>query len=211
MNAQGDDLVPGLIDPSQPAGSAFGLGMAAVIMTVFGFVWFGWGFSVSRTFTDFSSGSLLPATCWLSFYAISLGLLGFSVHALRRRKKQMRALSASPSDFWSRFGKPFRVISFFEAVDCGIVVFLAVVFHRLDLLAAGISFVVGLHFLPMARLFRFSSYYVAGLLIIVCDLLSVVLLRGDDITLAVGVATGAVLWITAIYALLRSREFLRTL
>ena len=34
-------------DLSQSAKSAFGLGMAALIMTIFGFVWLGWGFSVS--------------------------------------------------------------------------------------------------------------------------------------------------------------------
>jgi hypothetical protein len=45
-----------LVDPSQPGAAVFGLGMAALIMTVFGFVWFGWGFSVAPAFTRFSSG-----------------------------------------------------------------------------------------------------------------------------------------------------------
>lgn len=207
MSDQAGNTGRGITDPSQPAKSAFGLGMAALIMTIFGFVWLGWGFSVSRPFTDFSSGSLFPATRWLSFYAVFLGLLGFSIQNLRRDKKRMKTLSVSPNHFRSGFAKPFKVISFFEGTGCGIVVLLTVVYHRLDLLAAGISLVVGLHFLPLARLFRFPSYYVAGLLIIVCDLLSLVLLRGESITLAVGVATGAVLWITAIYALLRPASF----
>ena len=192
-----------LTDSSHPAESAFGLGMAALIMAIFGFIWLGWGFSVSSAFTNFSSGSLAPAIRWLSFYAVFVGLLVVSVQAVRKSKKRMMALSVSPKDFRSGFGKSFRVIALFEGIGCGVVALLAIAFHRLDLLAAGISFVVGLHFLPLGRLFRFPAYYVAGILIVVFDLVSIVLLRAESITLSVDVTTGAVLWITAVYALLR--------
>lgn len=74
----------------------------------------------------------------------------------------------------------------------------------MDLLAAGVSLVVGLHFLPLARLFRFPVYYASGIAIILCDLLSWALLRFQGITFKVGVATGTVLWVTAIYALPRT-------
>jgi hypothetical protein len=209
VQLQARNAARSITDPSQPAESAFALGVAALIKTIFGFVWLGWGFSVSTAFTDFSSGSLLPATRWLFFYAVFLGLLGLSVHAVRRGKNAMKALSNSPNEFRYRFGRPFKVISFFEMTGCGIVVLLAILFHRLDLLAAGISLVVGLHFLPLARLFRFSLNYVVGIAIVLCDLLSVILLRAESITLAVGVATGTVLWLAAMYSIFRSREFLR--
>jgi hypothetical protein len=199
----------GIADPTQPAGSAFGLGMAALIMTIFGFVWLGWGFSVSSAFTQFSSGAVLPATRWLSFYAVFICLLGLSIRALRKGKKRMKAQFVSPDDFRSRFGKQFKIISLVEGIGCGIAVLLALAFHRSDLVATGISLVVGLHFLPMARLFRFSPYYVSGMTIILSDLLSVLLLHGRSITFAVGVATGIVLWLMAVYALLCSRQFLR--
>lgn len=199
----------GLADPTQPAASAFGLGMAALIMTIFGFVWLGWGFSASSAFTQFSSGSVLPAARWLSFYAVFICLLGLSIRALRKGRKRMKAQFVSPADFRSRFGKQFKIISLAEGIGCGIAVFAALGFHRPNLMAAGISLVVGLHFFPMARLLRFFPYYVSGMTIVLSDLLIVLLLHGQSITFAVGVATGTVLWIMAVYALLCSRQFLQ--
>jgi hypothetical protein len=64
-----------LIDSSPPAESAFGIGMAALIMTIFGFIWLGWGFSVSSAFTNFSYGSLALALRWLSFYGAFVGVV----------------------------------------------------------------------------------------------------------------------------------------
>ncbi len=208
MSDPSGSAVRALVDPSQPVASAIGLSMAAIIMTIFGFIWLGWGLSVSKAFTDFSANRLFPAARWITFYLLFLALLGISVQALRRANARWKALAFQPDDLRSRFNKPFRVITFFEGTGCVVVVLLAVVFHRLDLLAVGISLVVGLHFLPLGRLFQFSAYYVAGVAIILCDLVSVAVLRAEAITLAAGIATGLVLWITAVYALLLCRGFL---
>jgi hypothetical protein len=61
----------------------------------------------------------------------------------------------------------------------------------------------------MAGLFRFPACYATGIAIILCDLLSWALLKSDAITVSVAIGTGTVLWITVVYALLRSRKFLR--
>jgi hypothetical protein len=209
MSDQSGNAAHGLVDPAQPQASALGLGMAAVIMTIFGFIWLGWGFSVSQPFTDFSSSRTLPAARWISFYIAFLVLLGISIQAIRRGMASLRSLAAPPDSFRTRFSRQFRIISFFEGSACGLVVLLALRFHRLDLLAAGISLVVGLHFFPLARLFQFPAYYAAGAAIVLSDVLSMVLLRAESITLVAGAATGAVLWITAIYTLLLSRKLLR--
>jgi hypothetical protein len=121
----------------------------------------------------------------------------------------MKATSATPNELRSRFGRPFRMVCFFEGAACAVVVSLALSFHRLDLMAAGISLVVGVHFLPLARLFRLQVYYMAGAAIILTDLLSVSLMKGRNITLGPGASTGIILWMTAIYALFNAREFLR--
>jgi hypothetical protein len=209
MSDPSGSVLRALVDRSQPAASAIGLSSAALIMTIFGFVWLGWGFSVSQAFTDFSATRLLPAARWITFYVVFLALLGISIQALRRAHARWKVLAVPSDVLRSRFNKPFRAITFFEGTGCIVVVFLAVVFHRLDLLAAGISLVVGVHFLPLAWLFQFSAYYVAGVAIMLCDLVSVAALRAEAITFAVGVATGVVLWITAVYALFLCRGFLR--
>jgi hypothetical protein len=206
MNLQPSDPESGLVDPAQPGASVFGLAMAALIMTVFGFVWLGWGFSVDRAFTDFSSNKAAPAIRWITFYISFLALLGTSIQVIRKGKKVFPGRSGN---FRARFQKRFRLISMAEGAGCGIVVFLALTFHRLDLLAAAIGLVVGLHFLPLAQLFHFPAYYAAGIAIVLCDLLSLILLNHDAITLAAGIATGSVLWITALYALLCAEKLLR--
>jgi hypothetical protein len=166
MAGPSDKLVYGLADASQPALSAFGFSAAALIMTIFGFVWLGWGFSVSTAFTDFSSNRALPATRWITLYVAFLVLLATSVQTVRKSKVSMKSTPATPDELRSRFGKPFRMVCFFEGAACAVVVSLALSFHRLDLMAAGTSFVVGLHFLPLARLFRLRVYYMAGVAVI---------------------------------------------
>lgn len=178
-------------------------------MTVFGFVWLGWGFSVSPAFTNFSSNRALPALRWITLYVVFLALLATSIQAVRKTKAGMKARSETPDQFRSRFSKPFRVICLFEGAACAVVVALALSFQRLDLIAAGISLVVGVHFLPLARLFRLRAYHVAGSAIILTDLLSVSLMKGRNLTLGPAASTGIVLWVTAIYALFNTREFLR--
>lgn len=195
-------------DPVQRAGVAFGRSIGAVIMVVFGFFWFGWAFSNSSLFTNFSSGRARPAILWILFYCVSLVFVGIGIRAARRTRRELKALGPSSGDFRSRYGKQFRLISILEGIGCGIVLLLASRFHRMDLVAAGIGVVVGLHFLPLAHLFGFPAYYITGVGIVLCDAVSMVLLQGTTITLSAGIGTGAALWITAVYALCRSPEYL---
>jgi hypothetical protein len=109
---------------------------------------------------------------WIVFYFAFLALLAASVHAVRGGKAVMKVHPAQGDEFRARTGKRFRLVDVLEAAGCGIVVLLIAVFHRWDLLAAGISLVVGIHFLPLAGLFRFPTYYGTGIAIILCDLLS---------------------------------------
>ena len=191
---------PTALDPSQRAAATFGFGMAAMIMTVLGFSWLGWGFA--------SLGWFTPAL-WILFYSVTLCLLTATIRALRKGKALMKVYAANSDEFWAKHGKQFKIITVLEGAGCGVVVLLTIFFHRLDLLAAGISLVVGLHFLPLARLLRFNVYYWSGGAIILCDLLIVLLFNALSITASVGTATGVILWATALYALLRSVRFSR--
>jgi hypothetical protein len=205
MNIPPNSAQPGLANPSPPV-PTFGLGLPAVIQTVFGFIWLSWGFSANAAFTDFSSNRALPAARWITFYVAFLVLLGLAIQALRRGSGRMKALSVERAEFWARSGKKLKLVSMLEGSGCALVALLCVVFHRTDLLAAGISLVVGVHFLPLARLMGFPAYYAAGIAIILCDALSIALLRSDAITFSAGVATGAILWVMAIYTLFLSRR-----
>jgi hypothetical protein len=196
---------------SRTAGTAFGLSIAAIVMATFGFAWLCWGYSMSPLLTDSPSAGVLPWAIWIALYIVFLILLGFALIDLRRARRCMKAGQADSRYFRDHFRKQFRVISILEVAGIGVVVFLAAYFHRMDLLAAGISVVVGLHFLPLARLFRFPAYYGTGIVVVLCGLLSMIFLHGNDIAFAAGIGTGLALWITAAYVLRRCGKLLRDL
>ena len=177
------------------AGVAFGRGMGAIITTGFGFMWLGWGFSVFRD---------LPVAVWTGCCLVGATLMAFAVTAVRRGRKMMRAQAASRGEFWRKRRKPFGIVTVLEVVGCIIVVALANEFGRPDWIAVGISLVVGLHFLPLGRIFGFASYYWVGTLIVVWDILTITALKSWNWTASAGIATGVILWATAIYVLVRS-------
>jgi hypothetical protein len=177
------------------AGAAFGRGIGAIITTAFGFIWLGWGFSVLRD---------LPAAIWVVYFSVTIALMAFAVIAVRRGRKMMKAQAGLRGNFWQKRRKPFGVVTSLEVVGCIFVVMLANVFRRPDWMAVGISLVVGLHFLPLGRIFVFPSYYWVGSLIVVWDILTITALKSWNWTASAGIATGMILWATAIYALMRS-------
>jgi hypothetical protein len=197
-------------DLLRSAGTAFGLSIAAIVMGTFGFAWLCWGYAMSPLIAVSSAGAL-PWAGWIVLYIVFLTLLSLALVALRRSRRQVKAAVTNSGYFRDHFGKQFRLISILEVVGIGIVVFLAVYFHRTDLLAAGISVVVGVHFLPLARLFRLPAYHATGIAVVLCGLLSMMFLHGNDIAFAAGIGTGLALWITAGYVLRRSRRLLRDL
>ena len=114
------------------------------------------------------------------------------------------ALGVTRSDFWQERHKAFGVVTVLEVVGCIVVVLLANVFQRPHLIAVGISLVVGLHFIPLGRIFGAASYYWVGSLIVVWDILTITALKSWNSTASAAIATGVILWATAIYVLVRS-------
>ena len=79
--------------------------------------------------------------------------------------------------------------------------------EHVSLIAFGISLVVGLHFLPLAKVFGYASYYWVGTLIVVGNLLTVIALKPANPTASVGLVTGLILWSRSILLLGRSFRF----
>ena len=177
-------------------GRAYRMSLASLVMTVFGFFWLGWAVTVSGR---------NPAVAWPALYGVFIALVGASIYTIRKGNARA-AFTAAPDSSWRLVRGRFHVITGMEAGGCALAVALALVWHRPELVALGISLVVGLHFLPLARLFRVRIYYLVGRAIVLCDLLGWVFLRSTAITASVGVTTGLILWIVAIYALLQSRR-----
>lgn len=188
------------IPPDVAAGIAFGTSIAAIIMTTFGFVWFGWGLAYASAFV------LWP---WIGVYAGTIVLFVAAVRSLVRGRKLLMAHAPGARPFWPSVRGRFYLVLAGEFVGSWIVVWITDATHRPDLLAAGIGVVVGLHFLPLSRLFRFSAYLATGLLVVLGDIVIALSVKGDAITFGVGIFDGAILWLTALYALSIASKFTR--
>lgn len=183
------------------AGSAiFGRGMGALITSFFGLAWLTWGLS---TFPRLS-----PAI-WAALDGLAIVLVVFAVRALRQGKVLMKAQGISRADFWANRGKAFRIVTALELAGIVVVLVLANALHRPELIAAGVGIVVGLHFLPLGRIFDAPAYYWSGGVMAAWDALTVALKFRNPVPCAT-IATGAILWTTAIYALLRHRSVAST-
>jgi len=183
---------------AEMSGAAFGRGMAAIIMSFFGFVWLGWGFSAIADVSHFRW------TAWAAFFVAGAVLMGFSIAAVRSGRALMKAHGTSRREFWRARGKSFRIVTIVEALGCIVVIVLANIFHRPEWIASGISFVVGLHFIPLARIFNFPAYYFIGGLIAAWDIVSVTVVKPSNSIALASLGTGAILWITAIVVMIRS-------
>jgi hypothetical protein len=180
---------------SEIGDAAFGRGMAAIITTSAGIVWLGWGFSVLRSL------SVAMLVAYLSLAAV---LMAFALKAVLRGRKMMKAQGVSRSDFWKKRRKAFGIVVVLEVVGFIIVLALVGVFRRPDWTAAGISLIVGLRFLPLARIFESAAYCWVGSLMVGWDIVTVRVLKSWNPTVSAGIASGAILWAAAIHTLMRS-------
>ncbi|MGA9884565.1 MAG: hypothetical protein WBQ34_12675 [Candidatus Acidiferrales bacterium] len=100
---------------AEAVGAAVGLGFAAIIATVAGFVWFGWRFSAFPS---------LPLVVFVAYFSVAVGLMAFAVIAVRRGRKMMKALGVARSDFWQKRRKAFGIVVALEIVGCIIILVL---------------------------------------------------------------------------------------
>ncbi len=82
--------------------------------------------------------------------------------------------------------------------------FVAQTTGRLDALPVWIGLIVGLHFLPLARIFQAPVYYLTGIGITLWCVFSWVLFQGDQRIIYVCFGVGAILWATSSYNLFRA-------
>jgi len=171
-------------------GAAFGV----LMMTLFGTAWLAWGLQSELADSPWLGAALvLPA--------IALLVPGFGMFRVgRRAAKQAAPLTADQKRAQSRMGIMFGVIFGAE----GLLIFLAVnVLTNLHLEAyimTAVAAIVGLHFLPLARLYRVPLYYWVGG-VMVADALASLDLPSPTREIAVGLSMGAILWLTCILVL----------
>lgn len=185
------------VDPSFQAEAVVGAGRSALIVAMFGAGWLGWGLSVAKAFTGF----VAPV-----FGLIELLLLACSIYAIRRGRKLRKEYPPIPASTRRAVQKSFWLVVVAEFIALFVVVTIANVVDRPDLAPDWIAMVVGLHFLPLAKLFRAPQLGVIGILITLWCVLCWCLFQSDALVISVTVGTGILLWAASVSALLRARK-----
>jgi hypothetical protein len=107
--------------------------------------------------------------------------------------------------------KQFIVVVVLEFTAIAIVGRVAYTVHRPDLAPVLAATVVGLHFLPLGKIFRQVRYYFWGIAITLWCGMCAILFRSNSLVAWSNIGTGVLLWATCAHDLLRVRGIVRSL
>ena len=190
------------MDPSLQAEAVIGAGRGALIVAMFGAGWLGWGLGQARAFNGFVG----PA-----FGFTELILLACSIYVIRKGRRLRKRYPRVPTSTRQAIRKSFLLVVFMEVVGFLLVWVLANRLKRPDLATDWYAMVVGLHFLPLAKIFRAPHLGVTGILLTLWCLLCWSLFRSNALVISVTVGTGILLWAASASALFRARKIVHSL
>jgi Family of unknown function (DUF7010) len=177
-------------------------GFGALVAGMFGMGWLGWGLGIAHAFT--------PALIVL-FDVFGILLFGSSIYFMRKGRSLRRNYPASLDARIKSSDKQFIVIVILEFTAIAILSAAAYAFHRPDLAPVLAAIVVGLHLLPLGKIFRQPRYYFWGIAITFWCSICAILLRSDTLVAWSNIGTGILLWANCAHGLLRAREIVRAL
>jgi len=197
------DSIPVMTEgPSFQAQVVIRSGFGALVAGMFGMGWLGSGLGIAHAFT--------PAAIVL-FDVCGALLLGFSVYFIRKGRSLRRDYPASSGARLERINKQFVVVVILEFAAIAIVSTTAYVFHRPDLAPVLAAIVVGLHFLPLGKIFQQPRYYFWGIAIALWCSVCAILFRSNTLIAWSNIGTGILLWANCAHGLLRARSIARSL
>jgi hypothetical protein len=186
--------------PSMIQASPFHPSMAlgGIFLSLFGATWL-CGASIVYTGSN-HTGPNLPLLAVIVI--ATLALTAWAIATFRARRRSF----AGTDDVTGarRIRKGFMIVNAVQWTGIGLAVVLLNLTGHVAWILPAVIWIVGVHFFPLARLFRYQSYILTGLALILVSVLT--LLYGSDIGNSIALtllATGAILWLTAV-ALLRA-------
>jgi len=141
-----------------------------------------------------------------SISAVLLGMLamGLAAYNLMRLSKQLPRLPEDPT-----IGRKFSLINL---IQWGAIAVLVPTLGKLHLdvyVPTAITFIVGLHMLPLARLFRYPQHNITGCLLIVWAGAAMLVAPADSMQSTTCIGTGSILWLSGAVTLIRAFRSVR--
>jgi hypothetical protein len=169
---------------------------------MFGMGWLGWGLGAAHAFT--------PAVIVL-FDVFGILLVGYSIYFIRKGRSLRRSYPASSNTLTRSMNKQFIIVVVLEFTAIVILGRIAYVFNRPDLAPVLAATVVGLHFLPLGKIFRQARYYFWGTAITLWCGVCAFLFRSNSLIAWSNIGTGVLLWAQCAHDLLRALGIVRSL
>jgi hypothetical protein len=129
----------------------------------------------------------------------ALLLFGSALRVFRAQRGAMLTLRQTPES--QRMRRQFRAINALQWIAAAVAV---VVLHGLGLevwVVPALMLVVGLHFLPLARVFHYSPHGLTGAVLIATALLYPLVSPGGPVSPIGSAIAGMTLWLAALWAL----------
>src|ERR1700732_1800084 len=192
--AETADVVSGF--PNVGAGQLKASARGGLICALLGSAWMYWAVVFSGH----------PTPIWFS--AVSLPAITLTIWAILRILA-FRHLISSAADLqhWRSFRKFLSIDSVVEWVLVGIGTFLLSRIGCYDLIPQIFGLIIGLHFLPIAKVFQLPRYYWVGAIMIAGELSSLLIARGDMRDIVGCACIGLTLWINGLIILSRISTF----
>jgi hypothetical protein len=190
------------MDSSFQPEAVVGAGRGALIISCAGAGWLGWGLGEANAFN---------AVVGPAFGCITLFLWVWSIHTIRKGRLLRKQYPPIPASTRRAVRRSFLFVVLIEILALVFAFILANRLHRPDLWPDWLSMVVGLHYLPLAKIFRAPILSIFGILITLWCVLCWALFRSNALVISATLGTGILLWATSVSALLRARKIAHSL
>lgn len=187
------------------AGTMYWLRGRAIGALIFAF------FGASDMFWALSFARDVPQMCSKAIWIAGVALGGWSItQRLLLRRLSVPAVDKSIArQHLKHYASWFLVVVVIEVLSINIGRPILIHFHRLDLFPQWVEAVVGLHFLPLARLFKVPLFYATGVALVLVALGSLLIHVSNPRAITALAGSGLSLWATAIVILVQDAAYIR--
>jgi len=169
------------------------MALGGIFLSLFGATWLcGAGYEYA--------GPNLPLLA--TIVIISLLMTAWAVATFRARRRSFTGTGDAAAG--KRVRKGFMIVNAVQWSGIGLAVLLLNLTGHVAWIMPAVILVVGLHFFPLAKLMRYSGYNLTALALVLVAVLTFLFGGSGNASIALTLlATGAILWLTAV-ALLRT-------
>lgn len=173
------------------------MAIGAAILTLFGLAW---SLAALLTWSAHPRWSIVLSLWIAASLVVAAGFRAICPGGRPAADPEKAAAEGRRSGMW------FGIIFTLEGVFIAIAAILLARHHLADWIPAATAFIVGMHFLPLARLFRVPLYYATAILCVAASVGSAAIPDAAARTLTVGLAMAAILWLTSTVVLVQARD-----